>query len=43
VAQYLVAVQTSTQAAIADTAIDNGYDLSHAGTGGGAANPSPGG
>jgi outer membrane protein assembly factor BamB len=42
-AQYLIAVQTSAQAAIADTAIDNGYDLSHAGTGGGPANPTPGG
>jgi outer membrane protein assembly factor BamB len=37
-AQYLIVVQTSTQAAIADTAIDNGYDLSHAGPGGGPAN-----
>jgi hypothetical protein len=39
VAQYLVAVQTSTQAAIADTAIDGGYDLSRAGPDGGPANP----
>ena len=37
-AQYLIAVQSSTQASIADTAIDKGYDLSHAGPGGGPAN-----
>jgi outer membrane protein assembly factor BamB len=37
-AQYLIAVQSSTQASIADTAIDGGYDLSHAGPGGGPAN-----
>jgi outer membrane protein assembly factor BamB len=37
-AQYLVAVQSSAQASIADTAIDGGYDLSHAGPNGGPAN-----
>jgi hypothetical protein len=36
--QYVVAVQSSTQAAIADSAIDNWYDLSHAGPGGGPLN-----
>ena len=36
--QYLIAVQSSTQAAIADAAIDNGYDLSHAGPNGGPLN-----
>ena len=36
--QYLIAVQSSTQAAIADSAIDNWYDLSHAGPNGGPLN-----
>ena len=36
--QYVVAVQSSTQAAIADTAIDNWYDLSRAGPNGGPLN-----
>jgi hypothetical protein len=36
--QYIVAVQSSTQAAIADTAVDNWYDLSHAGPNGGPLN-----
>jgi hypothetical protein len=36
--QYLIAVQSSTQASIADTAIDNWYDLSHAGPHGGPLN-----
>jgi len=36
--QYIVAVQSSTQASIADTAIDNWYDLSHAGRNGGPLN-----
>ncbi|OLE21574.1 MAG: hypothetical protein AUG44_27210 [Actinobacteria bacterium 13_1_20CM_3_71_11] len=36
--QYVIAVQSSTQAAIADSAIDNWYDLSHAGPGGGPLN-----
>jgi hypothetical protein len=36
--QYLVLAQTSTQASIADTAVDNWYDLSHAGPNGGPLN-----
>jgi hypothetical protein len=36
--QYIVVAQSSTQAAIADTAIDNWYDLSHAGPDGGPLN-----
>jgi hypothetical protein len=36
--QYVVIAQSSTQAAIADTAVDNWYDLSHAGPDGGPLN-----
>jgi hypothetical protein len=36
--QYLVIAQSSTSASIADAAIDNGYDLSHAGPHGGPLN-----
>jgi outer membrane protein assembly factor BamB len=36
--QYVVIVQSSTAASIADTAIDNWYDLSHAGPDGGPLN-----
>jgi hypothetical protein len=36
--QYIVIAQSSTQAAIADTAVDAWYDLSHAGPNGGPLN-----